>query len=102
MPPKKAKKPQPRKLSGARVEVVAHTEDGRTIPLVPFKRVSYQEPVVPPDYAPRTLSQLDALAAKLKAGASYEDLQDDVDDLLGTGMEERDREAEAIWEKSRR
>jgi hypothetical protein len=41
---------------------------------------------------------LEALAARLKAGANYEDFDKEVDKLLKTGLTERDIEAEGDWE----
>ena len=41
---------------------------------------------------------LDALAARLKAGASYENFDKELDKLLKTEMTERDIGAEGDWE----
>lgn len=38
-----------------------------------------------------------AVAARLRAGASYEDELAALDAALGTGMAERDKDAEALW-----
>lgn len=56
----------------------------------------------PEAYGKRAVTGLDDLAAKLKAGTSYEDLQDEIDALLGTDMAPRDKAAEALWERNRR
>lgn len=37
------------------------------------------------------------LAERLKRGELYEDCVEELDEVLGTGMEERDREAEGQW-----
>jgi len=42
---------------------------------------------------------LEVLAAKLKAGANYEDFDKGLDKLLKTEMTERDIEAEGDWER---
>lgn len=66
------------------------------------KEPSTGEPIIPTGYAAKTLNRLDDVAARLKAGCSYEDVLEELDGLLETGMKERDRATEAAWEKSRR
>ena len=46
-------------------------------------------------------NDLAEIATKLKAGAKYEDLEKDLDNLLGTGMVARDFEAEEAFEHSK-
>lgn len=48
-------------------------------------------------WADKAQQTLDAVAARLRAGASYEDEIGALDAALGTGMEDRDREAERDW-----
>jgi hypothetical protein len=45
--------------------------------------------------------RLDDIAEKLKNGKNYEDLIEELDCLLDTGMVERDQEAEEIFEKNK-
>lgn len=44
---------------------------------------------------------LDEIAEKLKNGGKYEDLSEEIDRLLGTGMVERDSEVEGIFEHNK-
>lgn len=46
-------------------------------------------------------NDLAEIATKLKAGDKYEDLEKDLDNLLGTGMMDRDFEAEEAFEYSK-
>jgi len=59
-------------------------------------------PEAPEAYGKRAIATLDAVAASLKAGMMYEDLEEEIDALLGTDMSPRNKEAEALWEDSRR
>ena len=43
-------------------------------------------------------ARLDEIAALIEAGASHEAFQEEIDQLLGTGMEARDEQLEVAWE----
>jgi len=46
--------------------------------------------------------RLDEIAQAIADGADPEDFDDEMNELLGTKMEDRDHEAEATWEDSYR
>lgn len=54
------------------------------------------------EYASSTVHKFDSIASKLKNGANYNDFEDELNFLLGTKLEERDLEAEEIFERKNR
>ena len=51
-----------------------------------------------PEFAALVSHRFDTIESALREGLDYSDFDDMIDDLLGTTMPERDREAEAAWE----
>lgn len=45
--------------------------------------------------------KLDEIAEKLKNGRKYEDLSEEIDGLLNTGMVDRDSEVEEVYERNK-
>ncbi len=66
--------------------------------LAPDRLASRQELLAPAARAAETRSGLEAVAAKLRAGQDYGDLDAEVDRLLGTGLNARDTDVEGDWE----
>jgi hypothetical protein len=58
--------------------------------------------VSPTTEARRLETRLEAIAAQIAAGANPQAFQDELDELLGTSMVERDEVAEGVWESSYR
>lgn len=52
--------------------------------------------------AEHTRARLDEIARLIAEGADAEEFDEEMNELLGTKMEERDHEAEASWEDSYR
>ncbi len=55
--------------------------------------------LAPKEFAVAASSKLEQLASRLRAGEFYEDCDEGLDDLLGTTMEDRDRDVEEAWEE---
>lgn len=69
------------------------------LPHLPANQIPTPRELLPPKaHAAETARSLAAIAAALEAGANYGDLDAELDELLGTEMEERDPDIEAEYE----
>lgn len=77
------------------------TDDGdiKELMHIPSDRVPLKRDFVT-DLGKATVNKFSEIEALLKKGVKYETLIDDVDDLLGTTMPDRDLEAEQVYENT--